>query len=314
MFNIENIKNTILFGESSEVLKQIPDKSIDAIITSPPYWALRDYGVDGQLGLESNFNEYIEKLINIFSECKRILKDDGTCWVNLGDTYSGSGAGQKDFGKSIFNTEHYKKTPTKTYLQDKSLCNIPARFSIAMQDENWILRNKIIWHKPSCMPSSVKDRFTVDYEEIFFFAKNRKYKFNQQFENVSEATLNDKRPHGVLRQKIYNGKYVKAGMVKKIEVLPENDFRELRNMRTVWSVNTKGIKENHFAAFPEELVTRMILASSNENDIILDPFMGAGTSAMACRKQNRNFIGIEINSEYIEIANKRLEKNLGMFN
>lgn len=346
MFNIENIKNTILCGESFEVLKNIPDNSIDAVITSPPYWALRDYGVDGQLGLENDFNEYIDKLCNIFDEVKRVLKDDGTIWVNLGDTYSGSwkGAGSDGSQKENWtwnekvervclhckNTfigrkfQHFcssacsgvdnTKRIDKNLLPNKSLVQIPARFSIEMSNRGWILRNEIIWYKPSCMPSSVKDRFTVDFEKIFFFTKKPNYKFNQQFEKVAESTLKDSRPHGVLRQKMYNGKHVKAGYFKKLDVLPENDFREERNMRTVWAINNSGIKDNHFAAYPQELVKRMLLASTDENDLVLDMFMGAGTTALVCRKFNRNYVGIEINPKYIELANNRLEKKLGIFN
>lgn len=307
--------NQILLGDSLERLKDLPDKSVQAVITSPPYWALRDYGVDGQLGLENDFNEYIDKLCNIFDEVKRVLKDDGTIWVNLGDTYSGAGAGQKSMGKYVFNTEDFRKKPTKTNLPNKSLCQIPARFSIEMSNRGWILRNEIIWYKPSCMPASVKDRFTVDFEKIFFFTKKPNYKFNQQFEKVAESTLKDNRPPNVLTQKLSNNnKHVKAGLIKRIENLPENDYSYERNMRTVWAVNNTGIKDNHFAAYPQELVKRMLLASTDENDLVLDMFMGAGTTALVCRKFNRNYVGIEINPKYIELANKRLEKGLGIFN
>jgi site-specific DNA-methyltransferase (adenine-specific) len=341
-----NFNNQILCGDALEVLKTLPDKLVQSVITSPPYWALRDYGVDGQLGLEKDFNEYIVKLCNIFDEVKRVLKDDGVVFVNLGDTYSGSGKGAGSDGsqkESWTWTEKVERVCShcnkkfigrkfqnfcssacsgvdnttradKNLLPNKSLCQIPSRFAIEMSNRGWILRNEIIWYKPSCLPASVKDRFTVDFEKIFFFTKKTNYLFNQQFEKVSQSTLKDTRPHGVLRQKMYNGKHVKAGMVKKLDVLPENDFREERNMRTVWAVNNIGIKENHFAAYPEELVKRMLLASTNENDLILDPFFCAGTTGLTARKFNRNYLGIEINPKYIDLANKRLENGLGIFN
>jgi len=340
--------NQILLGDSLERLKDLPDKSVQAVITSPPYWALRDYGVDGQLGLENDFNEYIKKLCNIFDEVKRVLKDDGTIWVNLGDTYSGSGKGAGSDGsqkeswtwtekvervclhcKNTFigrKFQHFcssacsgvdnTKRIEKNLLPNKSLVQIPARFSIEMSNRGWILRNEIIWYKPSAMPVSVKDRFTVDFEKIFFFTKKPNYKFNQQFENYKTDSLNN------LDNNIKYGKF--GGNKYNEDNLSEcsyNNSKEMfkpnengRNMRTVWTVNNSGIKDNHFAAYPQELVKRMLLASTDENDLVLDMFMRAGTTALVCRKFNRNYVGIEINPKYIELANKRLEKGLGIFN
>jgi DNA modification methylase len=169
-------------------LKELPDNSIDCIVTSPPYWALRDYGVEGQLGLENTFQDYIDKLLEIFTECKRVLKENGSCWINLGDTYSGSNGRIK---KEVYlnNTGH---GAGKTDLQDKSLCMIPERFAIAMIESGWILRNQIIWHKPSCMPSSVKDRFTVDFEKVFFLLKTRSIILNSNLNRTRQKTLNMK--------------------------------------------------------------------------------------------------------------------------
>lgn len=353
------MKNTILQGDSLEVLKTLPDQCVNMCMTSPPYWALRDYGVDGQLGLEPRFQEYIDNLCNIFDEVKRVLKDDGTCWVNLGDTYFGSGKGAGGDGsnkesftfkeKEIRVCKHCKKefigwkfqsfcgsacsgvdnTPRakKGKLPDKTLCQIPHRFAIEMCNRGWILRNTIIWHKPNCMPSSVKDRFTVDFEYIFFFSKKKKYYFEQQFRQIKTQ---ENRPNGVIMQREnYNSKYEGGFSYPTKEEWKKADtilFPELlnvhyeidkiknnkkgRNKRTTWSINTKSFREAHFAVYPEELCETPIKAGCPEGGIVLDPFFGAGTTGLVALKQNKNFIGIELNKKYVEIANKRLKPYL----
>ncbi|KKL53588.1 hypothetical protein LCGC14_2273980, partial [marine sediment metagenome] len=175
----------ILHGESLEILKTLPNESIDCVVTSPPYWGLRDYGVENQLGLEKNLKEYLNKLCDIFDEVKRVLKQTGTCWVNLGDTYNSSPAGGIGYNAKVGATKNGVQSTNKGLqknISEKCLCQIPSRFAIEMTDRGWILRNEIIWHKPNCMPSSINDRFTVDFEKLFFFVKNKKYYFKQQFE------------------------------------------------------------------------------------------------------------------------------------
>lgn len=184
--------NTILQGDALKVLKRLPAESINCIMTSPPYWALRDYGVEDQLGLEPTFDEYIKKLCDVFEEAKRVLRKDGTCWVNLGDTYASGGgnATEQSFCRERGKTQSHPNTPPKSKLRGsraKCLLSIPARFQIEMINRGWILRNVIIWHKPNCMPSSVKDRFTVDFEYLFFFSKSKKYWFEQQKERTITA-------------------------------------------------------------------------------------------------------------------------------
>ncbi len=177
--------NIILNGDALKHLKGLPEKSINMCMTSPPYWALRDYGVEGQLGLESTFEEYINKLCNIFDEVKRVLRKDGTCWVNIGDTYWGGGQGGNDYpGKQVVPSSGYGHKAKGNSYKSKSLVMIPFRFAIEMVNRGWILRNTIIWHKRNCMPSSVKDRFTVDFEYIFFFSKKKKYYFETQYEPI----------------------------------------------------------------------------------------------------------------------------------
>lgn len=312
--------NTILQGDCLKQLKTLPEKSINMCMTSPPYWALRDYGVEGQLGLEPTFDEYINKLCDIFDEVKRVLRDDGTCWVNIGDSYGGSGNGQTpnmdaDWINNTINPQIKKGAMIHNFkrrnIQPKCLVGIPMRFAIEMVNRGWILRNTIIWHKPNCMPSSVKDRFTVDFEYIFFFSKKKKYYFETQYEPISESYAKDKRPDRVIRQRFYDkSKYVKAGMIKK----EEGDIKSLdkrntkgRNKRTVWSICPRPFKEAHFAVYPEELCETPIKAGCPEQGIVLDPFFGAGTTGLVALKQNKKFIGIELNKEYIDIANKRLK-------
>ena len=252
----------IINGDSLEVLKTLQDESVDCVVTSPPYWALRDYGCDGQLGLEPTFQEYIEKLCNIFDEVKRVLKKEGTCWVNLGDTYGGSGKGSGgNSEKQMTNTNkgsYFKKSKESWTFEkapvgdvQKCLCQIPSRFAIEMTNRGWILRNEIIWHKPNCMPSSAEDRFTVDFEKVFFFVKSKKYYFEQILEPYeSEPTDADRK-----RNKS-SEKYEGTGLYSE----GERDYYSKggRNKRTVWSITTKGFSEAHFATYPEALVEPMI--------------------------------------------------------
>ena len=294
--------NIILNGDAISELKKLPDESIDCVMTSPPYWALRDYGVDNQLGLESTFEEYINKLCDIFDEIKRVLKKSGTCWVNLGDTYSTQSGAMRDgkFGKK--NTNNQQLIQPKVNLPGKCLLQIPSRFAIEMTNRGWILRNKIIWYKPNCMPESVKDRFTNDFEYLFFFSKNKKYYFATQYEKL----ISNAERGGGKKIASMGSKWGGQGLQKwKIE-----NSSQGRNKRTVWQISLKPFKEAHFAVYPEELCETPIKACCPEDGIVLDPFFGSGTTGLVTLKQNKKFIGIELNKEYIEIANKRLKPYL----
>lgn len=290
-------------GDSLETLRKLDTESINMCITSPPYWNLRDYGVKGQLGLESTFQEYITKLCNIFDEVRRVLRKDATCWINLGDTYGGM---KKSNTENIKNPNVVTNTFVKQGGTSKSLCQIPSRFAIEMSDRGWILRNEIIWYKPNAMPSSAKDRFTVDFEKLFFFVKNKKYCFETQLEPFCEnsdmeyrKTLRCGRKYGVKRPYKDNQPLSYCNPVKKSKG---------RNKRTVWKINTKPFKGAHFAVFPEKLIEVPIKAGCPENGIVLDPFMGSGTVGVVCKKLNRKFIGIELNEEYAKIAIERINK------
>ncbi len=431
--------NTIILGHALNVLPKLPAESVSCCVTSPPYWSLRDYGIEpviwdgdkdckhewgnknitlkhksgetnpgkeswfkdrgasddrgncfclrcnawrGSLGLEPTFELYIKHLCDIFDEVKRVLRKDGTCWVNLGDSYGGSGNASghtKDTKNLGYKTSEMGATQgnqkaTKQYA--KSLCLIPQRFAIKMVNRGWILRNTIIWHKANCMPSSAKDRFTVDFEYVYFFTKNKRYWFEQQFEAWTDTNINDTKRAGKYIQ--YGGRHKDSENNKGIVV---GNSKQGRNKRAVWTIPTQPFPEAHFAVYPRELISVPIKAGCPEfickkcgkarvkvfnidinedyvprkwqktykgkvnlggsptkrsvselfkeslskrkvfksytdcgcnagfaGGIILDPFMGAGTTALVALKQRKRFIGIEIKQEYIEMTKKRIDR------
>ena len=307
-------------------LKNLPSQSIDSIVTSPPYWGLRDYGVQGQIGLEKDFNNYIAKLVAIFTEAQRVLKDSGTLWVNMGDTYWGSLQGygatkssKTGFQKAPIEAGYFASSKSKPpmaakhkSLQKKSLVMIPERFALAMIDKGWILRNTIIWKKPNATPESAKDRFTNDYEHLFFFTKKQKYFFTQQFEEFRSNEYDIQRMKD--GRKEYDGKYSSYGKnmaLKKVH--RQRAFvagnSQGRNKRAVWEINTKPFKEAHFAVFPEELIEIPIQAGCPKNGIVLDPFIGSGTTAVVALKYGRKYIGFELNPKYVTLAQKRITQD-----
>ena len=298
--------NKIHNCDCMEGLKNLPDGSIDCCVTSPPYWGLRDYGVNGQIGLEETPEEYVDKLVLLFREVKRVLKKEGTLWLNLGDSYYGGGwkGSQTDLTGTKQNTnagtlcgKNMQKDKKHEVIKSKDLVGIPWLVAFALRADGWYLRQDIIWHKPNPMPESVTDRCTKSHEYIFLLSKSPKYYFDNE-------TIKEKAN--------YAGH--SRGVSKNISVDGITDFGgkteyDDRNKRSVWTVNTKPFKESHFATFPEELITPCILAGSKENGVVLDPFMGAGTTALVSLKNNRQFIGFELNDEYCKLAEKRLEQN-----
>lgn len=327
--------NKILTIDALSGLKMLNNESIDCCATSPPYWSLRDYGVDGQIGLEDDFQDYIINLCNIFDEVKRVLKKEGTCWVVLDDTHcSHQGDPNKVGGlegkrihddknfadsvvmkrKNVFDKDKYNGKNGRGRggnVPDKSLCLVPFRFAIEMVNRGWSLRNTVIWHKNNSMPESVKDRFTIDFEYVFFFTKNRKYYFEQQFE---PCLSEEKRENGCERNRLlnYNSKFnalhKKNGLRYHYRGNTNPDYLNPkgRNKRAVWNINTKPLKESHYAPYPEELVRNMIKAGCPANGIVLDPFIGSGTTACVAKRLGRNFIGFDINPAYVEMARKRI--------
>ncbi len=300
----------LIHGDCLEKLKEIPSESIDCVMTSPPYWRMRDYKVDGQLGLEPTFQEYINKLCDIFDEVKRVLKKSGTCWVNMGDTYN-SGGNYRDDGSSgrkyKYNRIEFGRVQNDKKAQgipEKCLCQIPSRFAIEMVNRGWTLRNEIIWYKRNCMPSSARDRFTVDFEKIFFFVKSKKYWFEQQYECFAQSTF-ERVKHNFNKNKGDIASGVKVGGMRHFQ--SHFNRKSGRNKRTVWDITTKPFKGAHFAVYPEELCETPIKAGCPVGGVVLDPFAGAGTTGVVSKRLGRDFIGIELNPEYFEMARKRIE-------
>ena len=325
--------NTIIQGDCLEELKKLPKESIDCVITSSPYWGLRDYGVEGQIGLEKTPEEYVAKMVEIFREVKRVLKKEGTCWLNLGDSY-GSGSRKSLPPQTIAG--HYRNEPGQHNDRgkqgySKQLIGIPWRVAFALQRDGWILRQDIIWNKPNPMPESVTDRCTKSHEYIFLLTKSLKYYYDNEairepvqpcsiarldraisnkHKNINGApgqpphTFSPPRPNKKYKR------YEKSNAPHEFEgadhLVSPFDPEKGRNKRSVWTITTKPYSEAHFATFPEDLIIPMVLAGCPKEGIVLDPFIGAGTTGLVAKKFKRNWLGIELNPEYIKIAEERV--------
>lgn len=303
-------------------LRQMPNDFVDCCVTSPPYFGLRDYNVEGQIGLEKSAEEYIEKLVDVFREVYRVLKPSGTLWLNIGDSYAGSGKGAADYPE---NAKKWKQGTNRgtvgnrtayefvTACKHKDLIGIPWMLAFALRDSiGYYLRQDIIWHKPNPMPESVLDRCTKSHEYIFLFSKSSRYYFNHEEMQEQAVYKAVQRSENTSR---YGG--------RKYTANPENfnrtksgnayNYTGKRNKRDVWTVSTKPERSAHFAAFPKELIEPCILAGCPVGGIVLDPFMGTGTTAMVARTYGRNFIGYEINAEYLEIIKRKIQVTQNMF-
>jgi DNA modification methylase len=295
--------NVILEGDCIQSLKSLPEGIVNTCVTSPPYYGLRDYGADGQIGLEQTPEEYVKKLVEVFREVKRVIRDDGTLWLNLGDSYSGSGKGPAgNLGKT-----HNEREMTHTHvsgkvpdgLKPKDLIGIPWMVAFALRNDGWYLRQDIIWHKPSTMPESVTDRCTKAHEYIFLLSKSKTYYYDA--ESIKEPVKQD---WGTRDRK--NGKYHNAGTGLNPHTGLQKSY-EKANKRSVWSVTTKPFHGAHFATFPPDLIEPCVIAGSPEGGIVLDPFFGSGTTGLVAMRNNRKYLGCELNSQYISIANERLK-------
>lgn len=298
----------ILIGDVREKLKELDDSSIQCVVTSPPYWGLRDYNNEGQLGLEQSPDEYVLNMVNVFREVRRVLKEDGTLWLNLGDSYAGSGKGPAgNLGKknNERHLEHKHSAIVPKGLKPKDLVGIPWRIAFALQDDGWYLRQDIIWAKPNVMPESVTDRCTKAHEYLFLLTKSRKYYYDNVAikEPVSDVSL--KRAESGWKTNRPGAKVGKMGInTEKMGTRFVNP--EGRNKRSVWFIPTASFRGAHFAVMPERLVEPCILAGSRGGDTILDPFFGSGTVGVVAVKHNRNYVGIELNPEYANIAKERI--------
>jgi len=301
----------------------MPPETINCIITSPPYWQLRDYHVEGQLGLESTVDEYIQRLCDVFDEAQRVLKPNGTCWVNMGDTYWSQGVKQAGFNQRWHRRmflpdkqsaiDSQRPVRPQTALRKKSLVLLPFRFGLEMLNRGWILRNTIIWQKPNCLPESVKDRFTIDFEYLFFFSKSENYFFEPQYEphslvtkrRISSFRRNNER-FDPARHKL-NPTPGEPSPFEILERISRNGLNPRgRNKRCIWTIPVRGFSGPHFATFPEQLIETPIQAGCPKGGIVCDPFFGTGTTGLACRRLQRHFVGIELNIDYVRLAQERL--------
>lgn len=353
--------NTIKNIDCLDGLKTLPDNSINCCVTSPPYFGLRDYGVESQIGLEETPEDYVDKLVSIFLEVKRVLRKDGTLWLNLGDSYNGYPANVTRGGAISNPNQHSRQIKESGYgltaklLKPKDLIGIPWMVAFALRSSGWYLRQDIIWNKPNPMPESVTDRCTKSHEYIFLMSKSQKYyydheaiktpvkdstinRMNQQIDNQKGSERVPGKTNGAMKS-VGPGRNprksidTKGGNQSKKTGIPAMAIDGsgikghsgyfsadgkligggMANKKSVWTVTTKPFKEAHFATFPQDLIIDCIKAGCPENGIVLDPFMGAGTTALVARKLHRNYIGFELNEEYIKIANDRLYKELGAF-
>jgi len=303
--------NQIIAGDALHVMKKLPSESIDCVVTSPPYWKLRDYGVSDQLGLEPSLQEYVDRLCLVFDEVKRVLKSEGTCFVNLGDTYfTNKGATHHFKNRRMQALQSHLGERTFAGGSAKSLCQIPSRFAIEMCSRGWLLRNEIIWWKPNAMPESVRDRFTTDYEKLFFFVKSKRYHFAQQFEEIKSRDRLSRRlldPDGKHKHQ-FGDNYISSINPKTAEASRLRMLSRGRNKRCVWRIPTKGYKGSHFAVYPQALVETPILAGCPKGGVVLDPFVGSGTTAVVARNLGRRFIGVDLNQAYARLAKERLAR------
>jgi DNA modification methylase len=306
----------IINGDCRDVLEIMPSASINCIVTSPPYFGLRDYGVAGQMGLEPTPDEFVEALVGVLREARRVLRDDGTLWLNLGDSYAGSWGAQghresstNDQRTSKYQIANHPKRGRQTGtirqegLKPKDLIGIPWTVALALRADGWYLRQDIIWHKPNPMPESVQDRCTKAHEYIFLLSKSPDYYIDKQAmqEPVAEST------------KVRLSQPTLAEQVGSVRVPGKTNGNmkavggvETRNRRSVWTITTKPFKEAHFATFPPDLIEPCILAGCPPGGTVLDPFFGAGTTGLVAQRHGRNAIGIELNPGYIAIAKRRL--------
>jgi DNA modification methylase len=369
--------NKILLGDCLQSLKTLPDNSVDCCVTSPPYYGLRDYGVDGQIGLEEIPEEYISKLTEVFEQVRRVLKPEGTLWLNIGDSYNGyKGNANSEYNDSEFVGGHGNHPTRKSGfgleckgLKPKDLIGIPWMLAFSLRNAGWYLRQDIIWHKPNPMPESVTDRCTKSHEYIFLLSKSQRYYFDYEaiqeeanpeyvaknirfggnkyrdnddllFQTYSgnvwkpqkktrtqdngyakagghrdnSGGFGDYSKHGHTKNCQYDGQKPNSMHLRREAGLPDEVYF-VRNKRDVWSVNLKPNKETHFATYPEMLIQPCILAGCPENGVVLDPFMGSGTTGIVARKLNRNYIGCEPNPEYKTVAERRIaEYGEGLFN
>jgi DNA modification methylase len=317
----------ILVGDVRERLQELPDGSVQCVVTSPPYWGLRDYGHDGQIGLEQTPDEYVTEMVAVFRQVRRVLADNGTLWLNLGDSYAADTAvlGRNDAGRNFTGgggNKHGSGNPgnqgthsRQSGLKTKDLVGIPWRVAFALQADGWWLRQDIIWAKPNPMPESVTDRCTKAHEYVFLLSKSAKYHYD--IDALREPTVTAIDGRGSTQERKEAGHPTRYGMAHRGEgfSMPSISAPEGgRNKRSVWTIATKPYADAHFAVMPMALVEPCILAGSQRLDTVLDPFCGSGTVGVVALRNQRKFIGIELNKEYADLAEQRIYEDGPLFN
>jgi len=334
---------TILTGCCLSILSTLPDQSINTCITSPPYWGLRDYGQPGQLGLEPTPEEYVANIVKVFREVRRVLRDDGTLWLNLGDSYQNAKGQSGGIDPKQPARRHGLRPQDKSIpgLKPKDLVGIPWRVAFALQADGWYLRQDVIWHKPNPMPESVTDRPTKSHEYIFLLSKSERYHYDHEAirEPATHSSItrwqqdidSQEGSHRANGGQKSNGTMKAVGGPRRGEkqrghsrrhdgfndrwdgMTKEEQAAMGRNKRSVWTVATKPFSEAHFATFPPELIEPCILAGCPAGGTILDPFFGAGTTGLVAARHQRHCIGIELNPDYVQLAQRRISDDCGMF-
>ena len=312
---------SILIGDCRDVLKTLPDASVQCCVTSPPYYGLRDYGVSGQIGLERSMHDFIGELVAVFREVRRVLRDDGTLWLNLGDSYAGSWGNQgrkeergtqRPINGGMLTPVHDGRYPTTGSntgkirtegVKPKDLYGIPWMVAFALRADGWYLRQDIIWHKPNPMPESVTDRCTKAHEYVFLLSKSARYWYDAKA--IAEA--------GVGRETYFGSDSYSTGSGRNDSGSYSPEPCETRNKRSVWTVPTQPFRDAHFATFPPALIEPCILAGSRPGDTILDPFGGAGTTGLVADRLQRDAILVELNPQYAEMARRRIHGDAPLF-
>ena len=316
-------ENRIICGDALETLKNFPDESINCSITSPPYYGLRDYHKKEQIGREKTVEEYLDRLINVFREVRRVLKKDGTCFIVIGDSYAGTSS-KKEQRDPKYPKGRNGQNPSITQkvlgYKSKDLMGIPWRLAFALREDGWYLRSDIIWHKENAMPEACKDRPTRSYEHIFLLSKSPRYYYD--YDSLAEP-MKEVSKKRYVRGRSKENKYLNENSGAKIQKINEargygqykgDNIPQFRNKRDIWTINTTSFRGNHYAAFPPKLAEICMIAGCTKGGIILDPFIGSGTVGLIALLHNRKYIGIELNEEYVDLARKRIEtevKKLG---
>ena len=312
------VYDKIICADAIEGLKSLDSEIVDMCVTSPPYYGLRDYGVDGQIGIEKSPSEYVDRLATVFNEVKRVLKNDGTLWLNIADSYAGSGKGanaesnaKNEKSRYLLSGTSPAKTQPKVWgkIKPKDMIGIPWMLAFSLRESGWYLRSDIVWHKTNCLPESVKDRPGKSYEHIFLLAKSPKYYFD--YIAIREP-LKEETKKRYKRGRSGKTKYVGTKYQHQLDLLQDNSYYldwNFRRKRDVWEVSTNNYKtDEHFAMYPEKLIEPCILAGSRKGGVVLDPFFGSGTTGAVAKRLGRRYIGIDLNPRFCDLARQRIEK------